>query len=87
MEIDLVVDAQRDSINLLDDASNRVANPNCFPPHFVRNRLEMFQDEFSMKKEWITMHRGLNVYRDFLADFYRVCALSPFSYFLCLLSF
>ena len=53
----------------------KVADPGAFPPNFVRNRLEMFQDEFPLKKEWITMHRGHHIYKDFLADYYRVCLL------------
>merc|ERR1712062_624157 len=75
MEIDLMVDDPQEagaSMHLLDAAANRVANPDCFPPTFVRNRLVMFAEEFPMNKEWIRMHRGLNVYRDFLADFYEV---------------
>ena len=53
----------------------KTADPDSFPPNFVRNRLEMFQDEFPLKMEWITMHRGYHIYKDFLADYYRVCLL------------
>ena len=53
----------------------KTADPDSFPPNFVRNRLEMFEDEFPLKKEWITMHRGYHIYKDFLADYYRVCLL------------
>jgi len=53
-------------------AMGKVADPDCFPPNFVRNRLTMFEHEFSSKREWIEMHRGLHLYKDFLADYYEV---------------
>ena len=48
-------------------AKQKTANPDAFPPTFVQNRLEMFVGEEFTKK-----HRGFAIYKDYLADNYRV---------------
>ena len=50
----------------------KIANPNAFPPNFVRNRLEMFHLEFLNGNKWIEMHRGYCIYKDYLSDFYEI---------------
>ena len=45
----------------------KTANPDAFPPKFVQNRLEMF-----VGAEFAKKHRGLSIYKDYLADNYRV---------------
>merc|ERR1719474_498095 len=53
-------------------ASTKVADPGCFPPNFVRNRLRMFEHEFAARKQWVEMHRGYSIYKDCIADYYQV---------------
>ena len=72
--------ANLDDVNAMENALKSVvstldkeADPDCFPPNLVRNRLEMFQDEFENGMEWIKMHRGYHIYKDYLADYYQVC--------------
>merc|ERR1712087_13530 len=43
------------------------ADPDRFPPKFVQNRLAQFESA-----EWAEMHRGFNLYHDFLADYWAV---------------
>ena len=58
---------------IVEDMHLKTADPDCFPPTFVRNRLKMFADDFELKEEWITMHRGFHIYKDMAADYYQVC--------------
>jgi len=51
---------------------NKTANPDAFPPNFVRNRLVPFQKHADGGAEWAEMHRGYSVYKDMLADYYLV---------------
>merc|ERR1719420_2223431 len=52
--------------------TRKTANRDAFPPDFVRFRLELFAGEFANGSAWIAMHRGYSIYKDFLADYYRV---------------
>ena len=52
--------------------ARKTANPHAFPPDFVRDRLELFHLESSDGSEWVKMHRGYSIYKDYLADYYRV---------------
>jgi len=51
---------------------NKTANPDAFPPNFVRNRLAPFQQHVNGGEEWCELHRGYSVYKDMLADYYLV---------------
>jgi len=51
---------------------NKTANPDAFPPNFVRNRLMPFQPHANGGGEWCELHRGYSVYKDMLADYYLV---------------
>lgn len=53
-------------------AINKTANPDAFPPNFVRNRLAPFQQHVAGGMEWCELHRGYSVYKDMLADYYLV---------------
>jgi len=53
----------------------KTANPNSFPPDFIRCRLDIFADEFDEGVDWINMHRGYHIYKDFLADYYEIIHL------------
>ena len=50
----------------------KTADPDAFPPIFVQNRLQMFSEQFINGADWIKMHRGYCIYKDYLADYYRV---------------
>jgi len=55
-----------------DVVLNKTANPDAFPPNFVRNRLAPFQQHVNGGEEWCELHRGYSVYKDMLADYYLV---------------
>ena len=67
------ISAMPSALRKVVTALKKEADPDCFPPIFVRNRLEMFEGDFKTGKQWIEMHRGYHIYKDFLADYYRVC--------------
>jgi len=65
-------DAMPNAMKSVVSSLKKVADPDSFPPIFIRNRLEMFAEEHDSGMKWIDMHRGWHIYKDYLADYYKI---------------